>query len=59
MILASKNIFLEFDTSIPIIIDAKHYEEVRNKKGPLTKDEEVMAEKYYNAQLEFLQHMLI
>ena len=38
---------------IPIIIDAKHYEEVRNKKGPLTKDEEVMAEKYYNAQLEY------
>ena len=38
---------------IPIIIDAEHYENVRKQKGPLSKEEEVIAEKYYNAQMEY------
>ena len=38
---------------IPIIIDAKYYENVRNQKGPLSNEEAVMAEKYYKAQMEY------
>ena len=38
---------------IPIIIDTKHYQDVINKKGKLTPEEEIMAEKYYQAQINY------
>lgn len=38
---------------IPIVIDSKHYQEVIDKKGKLTSEEEAKAEKYYQAMLNY------
>lgn len=38
---------------IPIVIDSKHYQEVIDKKGKLTADEEVKADEYYKAMLDY------
>lgn len=38
---------------IPIVIDAQHYQEVIDKKGPLSNEEETKADKYYKAMLDY------
>ncbi|MBO6272416.1 hypothetical protein J6O48_06520 [bacterium] len=38
---------------IPIVIDLKHYQEVIDKKGKLTPDEETKADEYYKAMLDY------
>ena len=38
---------------IPIVIDAKHYQEVIDKKGKLTSEEEAKADEYYKAMLDY------
>lgn len=38
---------------IPIVIDAAHYQEVIDKKGKLTPEEEVRADEYYKAMLDY------
>ena len=38
---------------IPIVIDSKHYQEVIDKKGKLTSEEEAKAEQYYQAMLNY------
>jgi len=38
---------------IPMVIDEKHYKKVINKKGKLTPEEEIMADKYYQAQIDY------
>ena len=38
---------------IPMIIDTDHYQEVINKKGALTPEEEKKADEYYKAMLEY------
>ena len=39
---------------IPIIINTAHYQEVIDKKGPLTPEEEKKADKYYNAMINYV-----
>lgn len=38
---------------IPIVIDAKHYQEVIDKRGKLSAEEEAKADEYYKAMLDY------
>ncbi len=38
---------------IPMVINTEHYKEVRKAKGELTQEEKIMAQKYYEAQLNY------
>lgn len=41
-------------TDIPILINAKHYNSVREKFGKLTPEEELKAKEYYNGILNYI-----